>query len=272
MANNQQPRYRTPTEAVIEMQQQGRDDAEIITFLTNQGLRPNQISDAINQAKIKQAVSAKSIEAPMPVEAPEGLSPSIMQQQQPVQESEEIPIPGRVGEGQMPMQEQYYGYEQQGGGGAGLDTEAIEEIAEGIISEKWDEAKAKIISMGEWKDYADNRLQSVESKMKRVESSLDNLQAALLGKVQKYEQSIRDLGTEMKSVQGAFSKVLSPMEENIKELQRLSGKLKTSEHHAEHHAEHHVVHHPAHHETKPVVHHVKHHPAKHETKHAVKKK
>lgn len=254
MASNPQPRYRTPTEVVIEMQQNGRDDAEIITFLTEQGLKPSQISDAMNQAKIKQAVSAKTSEYPAPVEAPEGLSPSIMSPQTQVQESEEIPIPGRVAEGQMPMQEQYYGYEQQPS--AGLDTEAIEEIAEGIISEKWDEAKAKITSMSEWKDYADNRLQSVESKMKRVESSLDNLQAALLGKVQKYEQSIRDLGTEMKSVQGAFSKVLSPMEENIKELQRLSGKLKTSKHE-------HALHAPKQHVPE---HHIKHHPAKHAEK------
>lgn len=245
MANGYQTRKTqstNPIDAVIGMQNEGKDDAEIVASLTSQGLKPAQISDALNQAKIKQAVTAKSEVPPVPGEFQEAafpmtsdseaLSPSIMSQrgaqQQAVQE--EIPMPGAepLMEGQMPAEE--YGYAPQ----AGIDTEAIEEIAESIIGEKWEEAKAKISRMTEWKDYTDNRLASAESKMKRIESSLDNLQAALLGKVQKYEQNIKDLGTEMKSLQGAFSKVLSPLASNVQELQRLTGRLRTAKHPAEH--------------------------------------
>lgn len=221
---------KNPVDMVVEMQEQGRDDSDVIAELTNKGLSPEQISNAINQARIKSAISSKSSsedrypigeKSPMSasISTQEDMGPSIMSPS-PSPSNEVVPYSQ-----ESPPQEQFYDYAQ-----SGVDTEAIEEIAEEIIREKWDEAKAKISGILEWKDYSNTRLANMEGKMRRIESLIDELQTALLGKVQLYEQNIKDLGTEMKSIQGAFSKVLSPLSSNVKELQKLTGKLYKAEH------------------------------------------
>lgn len=225
----------TPTEIVLKMQEEGKSDAEIIAVLTEEGLKPTQISEALNQARIKQAVEAKAKEKKARAKEAEegGLAPSILTaRREELTEAEEVPMPSKeakkVAKGMPP--EEAYPYEYAEGEAApAIDTEAIEEIAEEIVNEKWEEAKAKISSVIEWKEYTESRLKSMDEKMQRIESVLDRLQAALLGEVKKYGQSVKDLGTEMQSLEGAFSKILSPLVTNIKELQRITGKLKPEE-------------------------------------------
>lgn len=224
---------KNPVDQILEMEEQGKDDADIIAELTNQGLNPEQISNALNQAKIKGAVSSKSRgrdsypeeenqpNIPFSARGRESMEQSIMQSPSP---SKDIPPPVYSPyEPSLQSQEQTYDYAS-----SGIDTEAIEEIAEEIIGEKWNEAKSKISGIIEWKDYSNTRLSNIESKLKRIESLIDELQTALLGKVQRYEQNIKDLGTEMKSIQGAFSKVLSPLSSNVRELQKITDKLHKS--------------------------------------------
>ena len=44
-------------DTIIEMQQKGMTDYEISTNLQSQGVSPREINDALNQAKIKSAVT-----------------------------------------------------------------------------------------------------------------------------------------------------------------------------------------------------------------------
>lgn len=226
----------TPTEIVLNMQKEGKSDAEIVAALTERGLKPAQISEALNQAKIKQAVEAKVAEKAKAAEKEakvketeeRGLAPSILT----TKEGEVAPIPSapieEVAPSAVTPKEVTYPYEEyaEAAPAAAADTEVIEEIAEEIVNEKWEEAKTKISSLIEWKDYAENRLKSVDERMRRIESALDKMQAALLGEVGKYGQTVKSLGTEMRSLEGAFSKILSPLVTNIKELERITGKLK----------------------------------------------
>jgi len=227
----------TPTEIVLRMIEEGKSDAEIVALLTEQGFKPAQISEALNQARIKQAVEAKAEEeaklAPKEArvrEVEEGLAPSIFTAKEEAEEAEEIPKPSmemreeRIGKG-VPS-EVSYPYEYEAEATAAVDTEAIEEIAEEIVSEKWEEARAKISSIIEWREYMENRLKNMDDRMRRIESALDKMQAAVLGEVDKYGQTIKGLGAEVRSLEGAFSKILSPLVANIKELQRITGKLK----------------------------------------------
>jgi hypothetical protein len=210
-------------EDVLKMSQMGMSDADIVKRLTQQGYGPMQISEALNQAKVKQSVG-------MPSE----MVPSIMEEQVPTP-AQQIPTPTmpmqmpspRMQQVQQP-QEQYYPYQYPTYQEAQpkLDTESIEEIAEEIVNEKWQEIKGKMGDVIEWKSYADKRILAVEDRLKRIESSFDRLQIALLGKVQEYGQNIRDLSAEMDSMQGAFSKVLSPLVDNVKELSKITENLK----------------------------------------------
>jgi len=224
-------------EDVLKMYQTGMTDADIVQRLTRQGYSPLQISEAINQARVKQSVSGG---------AEAGMTPSIMEEQvptpspyQPPVPSPTMPMPQQMPPAQMPspraqpqQQPEYYypyqypTYEQQGAPQQKMETEDIEEIAEEIVNEKWQEIKSKISDFIEWKTYADKRIIAVEDRLKRIESSFDRLQISLLGKVQEYGQNIRDLGSEMGSMQNAFGKVLSPLVDNVKELGKLTEDLK----------------------------------------------
>jgi len=197
---------------VIEMQK-SMSEEEIIRKLIEKGYTPVQILESFNRLKLKPADK-------------EGLKPSIMQQ-------EIVPAPSPVPAPEAeaaPEAVAYYPYvyptaqvqQQQ----QRIDTETIEEISEEIINEKWSEFKTKIGDIAEWKLYMEGRTKGIDDRLKRLELSIDKLQAALLGKVQEYGQNIKDLGAEVQSLESAFSKVLDPLITNIKELSKITENLK----------------------------------------------
>jgi len=207
-----------PVEDVLRMSRQGLNEVEIIKKLSESGYNPVQISDALNQAKIKSSIGETE------------MTPSIM----PVKEEipspqQEIAVPQPAFAPQAPQQvpsPEAYPYYQYAPQEEKVSTETIEEITEEIVNEKWREVKTRITDVVEWKNYADRRITAIDDRLKRIELSLDRLQAALLGKVQEYGRSIRDVGSEVESLEGAFSKVLSPLISNVKELGRITEEIK----------------------------------------------
>jgi uncharacterized phage infection (PIP) family protein YhgE len=210
------------TEEVMSMQKSMSDD-EIIRTLAEKGYSPLEISEAFNQAKLKQSGSKE-------------LMPSIMQQEQAQQEIP-APSPMQAPAPQQPGMEEaasaYYPYQYptqpqfaQQQPQQKADTEMIEELVEEIINEKWQEFKIKVGDISEWKMYMEGRIKSIDDRLKRLELSFDRLQATLLGKVHEYTQNIKDLGVEVQSLENAFSKVLDPLITNIKELSKITDGLK----------------------------------------------
>jgi hypothetical protein len=217
----------TPVNEVMNMLQQGLSDMEIIRQLTDRGYSPVQITDALNQAKIKKEITGT-----------EGLQPSILQTAVPVPTPREVPVPRPTAAAPslmapvQTMEYQYptypYQYPTAEAVQPKIDTEAIEEIAEEIVNEKWLEIKSKVSDVIEWKTYADKRLSSVDDRIKRIELSMDRLQAALLSKVQEYQRDIKELGSEMAALEGAFGKILTPFVENMRELGKITGELRSA--------------------------------------------
>ena len=201
------------------MSKQGLNEVEIIKKLSENGYNPVQISDALNQAKIKSSIGGSE------------MTPSIMPVKEDIpspQQELAVPQPAFVPQPQSqqvpsPEAYPYYQYSQQE---EKVSTETIEEITEEIVNEKWREVKTRITDVVEWKNYADRRITAIDDRLKRIELSLDRLQAALLGKVQEYGRSIKDVGSEVESLEGAFSKVLSPLISNVKELGRITEEIK----------------------------------------------
>ena len=225
----------TPVEDALKLIQSGMADSEVIRQLTEAGYSPVEISDALNQAKIKMEISR----------VPEGLEPSIMQRE--AVPKPFVPKPSAfapsayvtpsapsmtsVSPTPITVTAEYptYPYEYPTAPEAPkMETEAMEEIAEEIVNEKWLEIKGKISDVIEWKTYAEKRISSVDDRIKRIEGSMDRLQAALLTKVQEYGRNIKDLGSEMSALEGAFGKILSPFVENMRELSKITGELKTT--------------------------------------------
>ena len=119
----------------------------------------------------------------------------------------------------QPMQ-QYYQPPQQS------STEQIQEIAESIIEEKWQEFMSQMGDFDIWRDRVNREIGSVKQELIRTQDRFNNLQKAVLGKVSDYNENILDIGTEMKALEKVFEKILDPLTTNIKELERITNKLK----------------------------------------------
>ncbi|MDP4012686.1 MAG: hypothetical protein Q8R00_03730 [Candidatus Nanoarchaeia archaeon] len=104
--------------------------------------------------------------------------------------------------------------------------EFIQEIVESVISEKWEKVSEEIGDLSAWQDRVNTDLQSIKQEILRVESRLDNLQTAIVGRIGEYDSHIKSVGTEVKAIEDVLSKIMQPLSTNIKELSRLTEDLK----------------------------------------------
>ena len=234
-------------EQVIELRNKGISDKEIISSLREQGISPKEVNDALGQATIKGAVSQDSqnpdeeMEPSMlraekaeqlPTEGslsdedltppPRGLPP-IMQQQKyvplhrdvsdeeqvysPQAQQEEYypPYPGQ----ELPQQYQQQNQDEyQPGLGAAVDTDTIIEIAEQVIADKMRGPVKQIEAFNEFKTLSQTRIDNISERLKRIESTMDTLQIAILEKVGAYGRGLDSIKKEMEMMQDSFGKVV----------------------------------------------------------------
>jgi len=103
-----------------------------------------------------------------------------------------------------------------------LDKEAIEEIAEAIVEEKWAEKKRDIDKVMEWKDEVTIKLTQLQQQIDDLKSSFDGLHKGLLGKISEYDENLTNVGTEIKAMEKVFSRVLPSLTDSVNKLQRIS--------------------------------------------------
>ncbi|MBI2106819.1 hypothetical protein HYT57_02435 [Candidatus Woesearchaeota archaeon] len=135
---------------------------------------------------------------------------------------EEAPSPWEESP-QFPVVERNYNpqYYQQSS-----SSEEIQEIAESIIEERWQEFMARAGNFELWKERTDREMVSIKQELIRTQDRFNNLQKAVLGKVSEYNENILNISTEMKALEKVFEKILDPLVTNIKELERITNKLK----------------------------------------------
>jgi len=229
MANNT-----APVDDVLSMMQKGLSDSDIIRKLSEEGFSPVQITDALNQAKIKNEISGENsggemkasilssgVPSPSEVPKPKAMFPAMN-----MESKKQAISPPATNVSDYPSYPYQYPVVEKVQQQPEINTEAIEEIVEEMVNEKWLEIKNKILDVIEWKTYAEKRILSVDDRIKRIENSLDRLQAALLSKVQEYSRNVSELGSEMVALEGAFGKILTPFVENMRELSKITGELK----------------------------------------------
>jgi len=106
------------------------------------------------------------------------------------------------------------------------DTETIEQIAESIVNEKWEDLMSSIGNIALWKEKVQTDISSIKQEIMRMEDRFENLQRAILGRVEEYSKTISTVGTEMKALEGVLERILLPLTSNIKELSRITEDLK----------------------------------------------
>ena len=227
-----------PVDRVIAMRQQGLSNNQIIQLLQRNDYESTQIFDAMNQADIKGTVELNTDHMSMQKEAP----PMVQQLQSMNTEmapsvsqgdpfGEAPPIGPRLGD--VPNSPQSFA--QDGGysggpsypGGKSPELERMEELAEAIIDEKWNEIVRSINKIIEWKDRVESRVTKVEQEIEDMKKDFTTLHTGVLGKIGQYDQNLSNIAAEIKAMDKVFSKVLPVMTENVNELSRITRDLKT---------------------------------------------
>ncbi|MDD5650576.1 MAG: hypothetical protein PHF86_09205 [Candidatus Nanoarchaeia archaeon] len=105
-------------------------------------------------------------------------------------------------------------------------VETMEEIAESIVNEKWEELMSSVGNIAIWKEKVQTDIRSIKQEIVRTEERFENLQRAILGRVEDYNKTMTSVGTEMKALEGVLERILQPLATNIKELSRITEELK----------------------------------------------
>ena len=209
-------------EQVSQMRNSGVPEQEIVNRLRQQNVSPREINDALNQAQIKSAVSD--------VRGSDNLQPSVMRQESSSygQAPSNIPptdsyVPQQQGDFSSQdyyppqTQQDYYpqqDYYQEGGydnyspeEGSSADT--MIEIAEQVFSEKIKKIQKQLEEINEFKTLTQTKLDNSVDRLKKIEATMDKLQAAILDKVGSYGKNLDSIKKEMSMMQDSFRKVAS---------------------------------------------------------------
>lgn len=111
------------------------------------------------------------------------------------------------------------------GGGDDLSGR-VEEIVEGIIDEKWDELIREVKKIIEWKNRIEEKQAKMENLLTRLKEDFDQLHQGVLGKLETYDERMREVGTELQAVGKVFRDVVPEFVENVKELSSIKNSLK----------------------------------------------
>jgi SOS response regulatory protein OraA/RecX len=206
-----------PVNEALDMLKKGFKKEEIARTLEARGYTLQQISDAINQADIKQGVKGR-----MPGQE---VQESIMDQEL------DIPLPDQAPAQQQqapPAQQQYSSYQQyqMPQAQAAVNYDEIQALVEQIVEEKWKEMMRSVGDINVFKARVSDDMEAVKQELLRTQKRLEDLQVAVLGKVREYNDSVLGISNEMKALENVFSKIMEPLVTNVKELGKITEELK----------------------------------------------
>lgn len=194
-----------PVQEVLQLRQQGLTDNLIMNELARRGYDPQQVQVAITQA------DAGDMQAPgygYPGAGSSYPSTAASYPAGPPSHPSAAPsAPGALSE-------------------EGNIYERIEEIAEGLINEKWDELLGEVKKIVEWKEKMEQQQMKLRNDVDKLKEDFTVLHQGVLGKIEEYDGRMRDVGTELKAVGKVFKDVVPEFIANVKELSAVTRDLK----------------------------------------------
>jgi len=236
-------------EQIMQMQQQGLTESQIIQYLKEQGISPKEINESLSQSKIKSAIGTKFNPQEMPTIETEfqsreinSMKPSIMPQSSEYPQQINPPTPQNYPSHFQPQEtyskQQTYSQnypEQQYQESQPYpqnypeqqpypeqeypeeqyyqpsDIETINEIAGQLIDEKLLEIRNEIESITKIKQNLSPEIEAIKQRLEKLENNFNDLQMAILKKVGDYGQSLQNISQEMQATQESFSKMINPV-------------------------------------------------------------
>jgi len=226
-----------PVDLVLKMRGQGYSNNQIVQTLQREGYKSHDIFDAMNQADIKGSVSPTpkggemaDPENPMqmkpaPEAAPE-MAPTTGGQAMPPNMAPPSDMPPSMAPPEMtPMQANSAPYANPMD--AGADKENIQEIAETIIEEKWQDLVKDVKKVIDWKERTEAHLAQMGQKFDDLKDNFEQLHKGVIGKIGEYDESLSNVGTEIKALEKVFQKILPTLTENVHELSQITKDMKS---------------------------------------------
>jgi|SRR3989344_7059581 len=228
---------------INEMKNQGLSTGQIIQNLRQAGVSPKEINEALSQSQIPNQNYMQNFDRqPGQIPTPdyqnqmdrqsEMSSTDDMQQSslsisneqetpyQPYSPQEQIPqrMPGPSQQFPMQQQEYYQEYTQpdyqtypEYTPSHGLDIETITDLATQIIEDKMQEMKEGITNFARFKKQIGEQIIQMEEKLERLNTTIQELQMAIIRKVGEYGENIEYISNELRATQDSFAKVINPL-------------------------------------------------------------
>jgi len=201
---------------ISDMKKQGLSNSKIIDTLKKEGHTSQEIYDSLsNEGK----QPANDLEAPAPISEEMGAGEAPISKETP--EATEQLSQQEVDFGMPPMRSPPPTSIPNR-----QNIEQIEEIAESIIEEKWDELNASVGNLNMWKEKTDAEIEAIKQEILRIRHSFENLNNTIIGRVDEYGKGVTDLGVEIKALNKVMEKIIQPLSSNVKELSMITEKFK----------------------------------------------
>lgn len=247
-------------ERIMQMKQQGFTEPQMIDALKQEGVSPKEIEEGLSQSNIKSAINMPAQPGmqqpianlnsataemsnqnmamqpsitqsnnpqqapPQPVQqTPQQFQqappqPQAQYEQAPTQPTEQYEQPTeQYSPEQYPPQQYYDEYAPQSS-----DIATINDISEQIVEEKTAALKSQISSLINFKEDISLEIGKINERVNRMENIFNELQIAILKKIGEYGKSVQNIEKEMHATQDSFSKMVNPLTDNIRELQKIT--------------------------------------------------
>jgi hypothetical protein len=199
---------------VVSLRTQGLTDDMIVQELSSKGFSEPQIISQLSQVNSAPMGDMSPMPSGMP-QAPPGMSQGPSGMPMPPSDQTFASAPS-----QAPQSNSF------GQGTSDSIYSRIEEITEGLIDEKWDELIGEVKKIVAWKEKVEEKTKKLESDISKLTDDFKTLHTAVLGKVEQYDNRIRDVGVELKAVGKVFKDVVPIFTENVKELKHITSGIK----------------------------------------------
>lgn len=197
---------KSSVDIIKEMKSKNYSNNQIVEYLQKQGLKSDEIFDAMNHVDAGPAGTPIGGGAPSvqkPLSAPASTAGVQMAHPSPMQ--------------QMQRAE------------SGVSKEQVEEISESIVEERIEDFNKEFKKITDWKDSTEANIAALTQKLEDLTKNFETLHTGVLGKIEEYDKGITEVGTEIKALEKVFSKILPTLTENVSELSRITKKMKGSD-------------------------------------------
>ena len=100
----------------------------------------------------------------------------------------------------------------------------MEEMTESLIDEKWDELVKEVRKIIDWKEKVEATQTQLTNDIAKLKEDFKTLHQGVLGKLDTYDNTIQEVGTELKAVGKVFKDVIPEFVEGVKEFSAMRKK------------------------------------------------